>query len=202
MLRLWKAHASRNLAAVLALGQLLALGLYLQQKFPAILRVVTIPIGSYGEAIKTGMLESRGTHITILECDFLDPTFVAKSITIFQANEALVVVGSNRHPLSVDRRPLKRQALTALYNYIFLRLLIGNRGTDTRGLKSIEAACAKRLCHMALTTDEIFQTEIVLLAWRSGVKIKEVPVAISELRNAPVSIVRRLPKVLDTGLAT
>jgi glycosyltransferase involved in cell wall biosynthesis len=170
----------------------------LEQRFPTLVRIVTIARGSYGEAIKLGMLESKGTHLSILECDFLDSTFVVKSIAMFRANEAKVIIGSKRHPRSVDRRPLKRRALTGLYNYIFLRLLIGYPGTDTHGLKSLETTCAKSLCQMALTSDEVFQTEIVLLAWRLGVKIKEIPVNISEVRNAPVTILRRVPKVLNT----
>ncbi len=78
-----------------------------QERFPRLIRVCTIPRGSYGEAIKKGMLESHGTHISILECDFLDPRFVAASLAIFRANRAQFVVGSKRHPGSIDRRPLK-----------------------------------------------------------------------------------------------
>ena len=108
------------------------------------------------------------------------------------------MVGSKRHPQSVDRRPLKRRILTALYNFVFLRIFIGYPGTDTHGLKSIDAQVAKRLCELAVTTDEIFQTEIVLLAWRLGIKIEEVPVQVLEMRNPTVTVMRRLPKVLNT----
>jgi glycosyltransferase involved in cell wall biosynthesis len=170
----------------------------LEERFPNLVRITTITKGSYGEAIKVGMLECRGTHLSILECDFLDNAFVMKSIAMFRANQAELIVGSKRHRESSDRRPLKRRALTALYNLVFLRLFIGYPGTDTHGLKSIEANCASRLCRAAVTTDEVFQTEIVLLAWRLGMKIQEIPVQISETRSAPVSVLRRVPKVLDT----
>ena len=170
----------------------------LHQNFPNLVRVCTIPRGSYGEAIKKGMLESQGTHVAILECDFLDQRFLSASSTIFQKNQAQFIVGSKRHPKSVDKRPLKRRVLTALYNYVFLRLLIGYPGSDTHGLKCVQAPLAKRLCEMAITTDEIFQTEIVLLAWQLGVGIEEVPVQIQEMRSPSVSVVRRLPKVVNT----
>jgi len=170
----------------------------LQRRFPELIRVSIIARGSYGEAIKRGLLESRGTHVSILECDFLDPRFVSASIAIFHANRAQLVVGSKRHPQSADRRPLKRRILTALYNYVFLRLLIGYPGSDTHGLKSIETPVAKRLCEIAITSDEVFQTEIVLLAWRLGIKIEEVPAQILEMRNPTVTVLRRVPKVLNT----
>ena len=122
----------------------------LEQRFPARVRVVTIARGSYGEAIKRGMLESRGTHLSILECDFLDSAFVSKSIAMFRGGKAQLIVGSKRHPESSDRRPFKRRALTALYNLVLLRLFFGYPGTDTHGLKSIEAGCARRLCELRL----------------------------------------------------
>ncbi len=40
--------------------------------------------GSYGEAIKLGMMESKGTHVSILECDFLDTSFLTRSIDLFK----------------------------------------------------------------------------------------------------------------------
>jgi glycosyltransferase involved in cell wall biosynthesis len=169
-----------------------------QQRFPKLIHVCTIPRGSYGEAIKRGMLESLGTHLSILECDFLDSRFLSSSMAIFRANRAQFVVGSKRHPQSADRRPLKRRVLTTLYNYVFLRLLLGYPGSDTHGLKSIETSIARRLCEIAITTDEVFQTEIVLLAWQLGIKIHEVPVQILEMRNPTVTVLRRVPKVLNT----
>ena len=41
-------------------------------------------------------------------------------------------------------------------------------------------------------------TEIVLLAWRLVIKIEEIPVQILELRNTSVTVLRRVPKVLNT----
>jgi glycosyltransferase AglD len=170
----------------------------LQDRFPSLIHPCRIPRGSYGEAIKKGMIESCGTHLSILECDFLDEGFVSASLEIFRTSRAQLVVGSKRHREALDRRPLKRRILTALYNQVFLRLLIGYPGTDTHGLKSMEAPLAKKLCELAVTSDEIFQTEIVLLAWRLGFVIEEVPVKILEMRNPSVSVLRRLPKVVNT----
>ena len=172
-----------------------------QESFPELIKVCSIPRGSYGEAIKKGMLESRGTHISILECDLLDARFISASGALFRANRAQLVVGSKRHPQSTDRRPLTRRVLTALYNYFFLRLIIGYPGSDTHGLKSIETSLAKSLCEIAITSDEVFQTEMVLLAWQLGIRIEEVPVEIIEVRKPSIAVFRRMPKVLNTAKA-
>jgi len=170
----------------------------LQERFPAIVRVLSIGRPSYGEAVKHGILESRGTLVSVLECDVLDVDFVTSSVGLLQSDEALFVVASKRHPDSVDRRPLKRRLLTAVYNGLLLRIFLGYPGTDTHGLKSIDGAFAKQLCRLAITSDEIFQTELVLLAWRLGIKIHERPITIREMRPAPVSVLKRTPKVLNT----
>jgi glycosyltransferase involved in cell wall biosynthesis len=169
----------------------------LRQSFPKQIRVISIAKAGYGEAIKQGMLQSRGTHLFILECDCLNADFVFDSIRLFETQKARFIVASKRHPESIDRRPLKRRLLTALYNY-FLLCIFGYPGTDTHGLKSIEASCAKQLCELAITSDEVFQTEIVLLAWRLGVEIHEMPIRIQETRPASVGILNRVPKVLQT----
>jgi glycosyltransferase involved in cell wall biosynthesis len=160
-----------------------------------LVRVFSNPRGSYGEAIRRGILESRGSHLSILECDVLDGAFVEASLALFREHGARFIVGSKRHPASVDRRPLQRRLLTRGFNFL-LRTCLGYPGSDTHGLKSLEAGLAKELCRLAQTSDEIFQTEIVLIAWRLGQEILELPVEIRERRATPVAVARRVPAVL------
>ncbi len=168
----------------------------LEAMHPELVRSLSTPRGSYGEAIKTGMLAAQGSHLSILECDFLDEQFVAASIDMFISGKSRFIVASKRHPDSVDQRPWKRRFLTEGFNRI-LNVLLSYPGSDTHGLKSIETSLAKRLCELAQTTDEIFQTELVLMAWKNGVTIDELPIRIEERRATPVSILRRVPMVLD-----
>lgn len=168
----------------------------LETMHPDLIRTISLPRGSYGEAIKTGILAVQGSHLSILECDFLDEQFVAASVGMFSASKSRFIVASKRHPDSRDNRPWKRRLLTEGFNRI-LNMLFGYPGTDTHGLKSIETTLAKRLCELAQTTDEVLQTELVLMAWKKGIRIDELPIRIEERRVTPVSIVRRVPMVLD-----
>ena len=140
-------------------------------------------------------MAASGTHLSILECDFLDEKFVAASIERFKAGGSRFIVASKRHPGSVDQRPWKRRLLTEGFNRI-LNALLRYPGSDTHGLKSIETELAQRLCELSQTTDEVFQTEIVLIAWANGVRIDELPIRIEERRATPVSILRRVPMVI------
>jgi len=164
------------------------------RKSSGLIRALQSPRASYGEAIRLGMRESAGTHVSILECDLLEPRFLRDSLQCFERG-ALFVVGSKRHPDATDLRPVKRRILTMGFNYL-LRAFLGYPGTDTHGLKSIEGTLAKRLCDLCITSDEVFQTELVVLAWRLGVKVEEVPLNIQERRPTAVSVRRRFPKVV------
>jgi glycosyltransferase involved in cell wall biosynthesis len=166
----------------------------LANRYPGLVRVSSIARPSYGSAIRHGIEQSAGSHLTILECDALSLSFLGESIRIFREQRASVIVGSKRHPRSLDRRPAARRLMTRGFN-LLLRALIGYPGSDTHGLKSFEASLARHLCSLAVCGDEVFQTELVLLAWRLGHPVVELPVELEEIRPTPVRIMRRAPKV-------
>ncbi len=172
----------------------------LEAEFPETVRVLVNTCAGYGEAVRRGLREATGSHVSILEVDFLDPEFLLASRLVFAAERNALVIASKRHPLSVDARPWKRRMLTIGFNQI-LRLLFGYPGTDTHGLKSMETSLGRRLCDLAVTGGEAFQTEIVLIAWKLGVTIRETPIRIEERRATAVSIGRRAPRVWDSLFA-
>jgi glycosyltransferase involved in cell wall biosynthesis len=161
----------------------------------AVVRAHHLEKPSYGDAVKQGILNCRGDITVVLECDALDVSFLNRALPLLETGQADFIVGSKRHPESIDGRPLKRRGLTLLFN-LALKFFFRFPGTDTHGLKAIRTPVAKDLCGKALTGEEVFQTEIVLLAHRLGYRVREVPVALSEQRKTKVHPLRRLPKVI------
>ena len=161
-------------------------------------RISSHSIGTpnYGEAVKFGIIQSVGDIVFVLECDFLDPQFVRACLEIVESRGAKFIVGSKRHPDACDQRPVKRRILTWAFNKIMLNIALGYPGSDTHGLKCMAGYLGKELCGLSVTSGEALQTELVLLAWKKGVDIWELPVALKEKRSAPVSIRRRIPKVI------
>lgn len=168
----------------------------LSEEFSGLVKSISIKKPSYGEALKAGISNANGDFVTILESDVMDPIFFERSIKIFNERKADFVVASKRHPESVDSRPFKRRALTFLFN-LYLKMFFRFKGSDTHGLKSIKSSVAKELLEKSITTDEIFQTEIVLLADILGYSIVEVPLNLKEMRETTVSITKRFPKVMN-----
>jgi glycosyltransferase involved in cell wall biosynthesis len=168
---------------------------HLAEKLPNIIVAHHIPQASYGEAIKQGMLFAEGRIVAILECDFLDIAFLSRSIRIIEEDKGDFVLASKRHPDSIDRRAISRRLLTYLFNTC-LRLSFRFPIRDTHGLKTLRAETARHLCKIAITGGEIFQTEIVLLAYKLGFRILELPIRIDEQRSSSISVLRRVPKVI------
>ncbi len=160
------------------------------------IQVLHLPQGNYGAAIKTGMLQATASHVIILECDYLDISFIKTSLEHLQQNVDQIIVASKRHPESLDQRPFKRRMLTFLFNKL-LNWFLRYPGTDTHGLKALPTVLAKQLCNLAISSGEVFQTEIVLIAWKLKHPIFEVPISIQEQRISPVKVIRRLPKILN-----
>lgn len=159
-----------------------------------LVKVLQIVRPSYGEAIKTGILTAKGEIAIILECDFMNAQFVTIASDLIKSGIDMVIA-SKMLKNSEDSRPFKRRILTCLFNR-YLKLFFNYPGSDTHGLKAIEINKARILCNESITTDEVFQTEIVLLAYKFNYKVVEVPITITETRSTPVNIIKRLPKVI------
>ncbi|MCE9616414.1 MAG: glycosyltransferase [Lentisphaerae bacterium] len=175
--------------------QTVAVGQRLAARYAGWVRLVVLDRASYGEAVKRGIAEARAPWIAVLECDFLDADFVRRARAQLAAQRSPFAVASKRHADSVDRRPLKRRLITAAFNRL-LSLFCDFPGTDTHGLKVVRTDVARYLANLCQTSDEIFQTEFVMLGYRLRYKVVEVPVDIAERRPTPFPILKRIPKVV------
>src|SRR6185369_15972828 len=82
-------------------------------------RMLSVGQPNYGLAMKTGILEARGTFVI---CDEID------------RSDTELVVGSKAMVGSNDQRPFVRRLGTRVYNRL-LRTVCHYSGTDTHGLK-------------------------------------------------------------------
>ena len=92
-----------------------------------------------------------------------------------------------------------RRLATRVFN-LMLRVLLGFRGTDTHGLKAIRRASVRELIEVCETDRDVFVTELIVRAQYLGLGITEIPIAVHEIRPAPINIYRRVPKALKQVL--
>lgn len=167
----------------------------LAKRYPAI-RVLYLPTAGYGQALKHGLLKSRGDLITLFNIDFWDAHFIRRAMELMQTEPQIdMVVGSKTMPGSEDTRPWLRRIITQTFNSV-LRLLFGFTGTDTHGMKLIKRMVITPVINECQTEREIFDTEFVLRAHVAGVVSKEIPVVCAEKRKTTYRISKRIPRTI------
>ncbi len=158
------------------------------------LRVITNAVADYGLAIRTGIEQTRPQGwLVLFDIDYYSRAFLKRLVEL--ADRADVIIASKRAPGSEDHRPWLRQLATRVFN-LLLRHGVGSQLTDTHGIKAIRAQVAHELLPEVRLTQDLFDTELVLRAERRGYRIREVPVVVSELREARTSLLRRIPRTL------
>jgi len=151
--------------------------------------------GNYGLALKQGILGARGTFVFCDEIDLCDTDFYKAALPILKSGEADMVIGSKLAAGAKDERPFVRHAGSLVINGM-LRVALGFRGTDTHGLKAFRRTALLDTARACVVDKDLFASEFVIRAERSGIKIREIPVSITEKREPSVHLFRRVPNVL------
>jgi glycosyltransferase involved in cell wall biosynthesis len=148
----------------------------------------------YGRALKRGILEARGRVVICDEIDLCDVGFYQRALPLI-AEGADLVIGSKAMRGADDGRPWIRRAATRTIT-VLLRLTTGFRGTDTHGLKAFVRARLEPVVRACTVERDLFASELVIRAQRTGRDVREIPIALREKRPPSVQLLRRVPRVL------
>jgi hypothetical protein len=77
-----------------------------------------------------------------------------------------------------------------------LRLLLGFQGTDTHGLKAFRRERLLPVVQACVVDRDVFASELVIRAWRAGLRVLEIPIELREKRKPTVDLYKRVPNVL------
>lgn len=161
------------------------------------LRVLHNRQADYGAALRKGFLETEGDWVVAFDIDYFSRQFIDQVVE--NAGRADIVLASKRDPEADDRRTLLRRMGTRIFNVI-LRIGFQSGVTDTHGMKAIRRSVIDEITPTVISTQDLFDTELILRAERNGARIIEVPAVVVEIRPARSSFVKRIPRTL-AGLA-
>jgi glycosyltransferase involved in cell wall biosynthesis len=167
----------------------------LEEKYPTV-KSLSFPDPDYGKALRNGILTAEGEYVLCDEIDLCDSVFHRKALEILTANEADLVIGSKRTAGAVDRRPIGRRLATFAINGL-LKVALGFRGTDTHGLKAFRRTPMIDVVNQCVVDRDLFASELVIRADRLGIRTREIPVEIHEIRPPSVPLWHRVPRVLQ-----
>src|SRR5690606_8216142 len=156
---------------------------------------VSYPEPNYGGALREGIYRARGRFVVCEEIDLCDVGFHLRALELLRRDQADVVIGAKAMRGAEATRPLPRRMATRVYNAV-LRVTLGFSGTDTHGLKALRREAILPVAARCVVEHDVFASELVIRAERSGLRVRELPVTVEEKRAPSVHLVRRVPRVL------
>lgn len=157
-------------------------------------RVVHLPAAGRGGALRAAWTTSTADVVAYMDADLsTDLDGLVPLLDAVASGRADVAIGSRLVPgAAVDRRA-GREVISRTYNAI-VRTLLGAGFHDAQcGFKALRLATAVELLPLVRDDGWFFDTELLLLAQRRGLRIEEVPV---RWVDDPHSSVRIVPTAL------
>lgn len=151
-------------------------------------KVIHLPKPSYGNALKVGLLESKGDLIGHFSVDIVDFDFLDRAL--IEIEHADVVLGSKLISGNSDARPLMRRFGSASFHNT-ARLILGIEVRDTHGIKLMRRQRVQSIINSCVVGDEVFDDEFILRASRKGLSLKEIPFRTEEVRPSRQSVMGR-----------
>ncbi|MEE8472507.1 MAG: dolichyl-phosphate beta-glucosyltransferase [Dehalococcoidia bacterium] len=143
-----------------------------------------------GRALRQAWLQSGADIVSYMDVDL--STDLAAFPRLIQAIEEGydLAIGSRLLPGSRVRRSLKREALSRLYN-LLIRATFFTRFHDAQcGFKAARRRAAQELVPLVKDQGWFFDSELLILADKTGYRIRELPVAWQEDADSRVNIRR------------
>jgi glycosyltransferase involved in cell wall biosynthesis len=151
-----------------------------------------LPRKGRGGALKTVWLESPAEYVTYMDVDLSTNLAAFPKMIELLSNGSPVVIGSRLRPDADTTRSLKREILSRGYNFL-VRLFFGTRFTDAQcGFKGLRREAAQLLVPKVEDRKWFFDTELLVLAEKSGLKISEVPVSWIEDLDTRVELIKTI----------
>jgi glycosyltransferase involved in cell wall biosynthesis len=154
----------------------LAVANRLAAEFPAV-SVVHLPKKGRGRALRAVWSTSNSSVLAYMDVDLsTDLAAVLPLIAPLVSGHSDLAIGTRLHRGSRVVRGAKREFISRSYN-LMLRHTLSTRFSDAQcGFKAIRREIAMHLLPLVKDDEWFFDTELLVLAERSGLRIHEIPV--------------------------
>ncbi len=152
--------------------------------------VIHLPAKGRGRALRTAWSVSRAEVLAYMDVDLsTDLAALLPLVSPLLSGHSDVAIGTRLHRAARITRSRKRELISRCYNRL-LRLTLRARFSDAQcGFKAIRAAAVAELLPLIEDQAWFFDTELLVLAQRRGLRIHEVPVDWVEDGDSRVEIV-------------
>ena len=160
-------------------------------------RLVILELANYGNALKHGFLNAENQIVISFDIDYFSEDFLEDALKLNKKYAA--ITASKRLVKSDDGRRFIRRLATFIFVTI-LKLLFKTKLSDTHGMKAVRKASIINQIDNVVSTQDLFDTELLIRVEKSGNKILEVPAVVNEIRPSVSVIYKRIPRTISSLL--
>src|SRR5438093_529269 len=167
---------------------------YLAAELPNV-RALHLDAKGRGRALRTAWLASQAPIVAYMDVDLsTELAALLPLVAPLMSGHSDVAIGSRLAPGARVRRGPNPELISRAYNFL-LHLGLGATFSDAQcGFKAITAVAARRLIPAVQDQAWFFDTELLVLAQRAGLRIHEIPV---DWDDDPDSRVRIVPTAIE-----
>lgn len=156
-------------------------------------KVISNKIANYGTALRNGFMEAKNEMIISFDIDYFSEEFLIEALSLEEKYSA--ITASKRLKNSEDGRKPVRRIATNLF-VLILKILFQTSMSDTHGMKGVRRSSCEKLIRNVVSTQDLFDTELLLRIERLGEYIHEVPAKVNEIRPSVSVIYSRIPRTI------
>ena len=159
------------------------------------IKIISNPEPNYGNALKAGFGLAKNDLVISFDIDYYSESFLHEALIL--NNNYSAITASKRLQSSEDGRRFVRRLATNFF-VILLKTLFGTKLSDTHGMKAVKKEAIKQFVPQVVSTQDIFDTELLIRIEKNGGKIKEIPAKINEIRPSVSLIYKRIPRTIKS----
>ena len=159
-------------------------------------RLLQLPHGGKGAAVREGVKAAKGDPIVFLDSDLTIPVDIIDAFVRALAQGADAAIASRYVAGSIVKRPWWRSLLGVVFRRC-VHLLVPVNVKDTQcGGKAYTAEAAKDLFAKSRLDGFSFDAEVLFLANRGGYRVMEIPFTLVQDRVTSIDFVAQAPRML------
>ena len=164
------------------------------KKYPEI-KIISNSKPNYGNALKAGFELAKNDLVISFDIDYYSESFLHEALVLDDQYSS--ITASKRLGSSEDGRRFVRKLATNFFVNI-LKILFGTKLSDTHGMKAVKKTEIEKFLPQVISTQDIFDTELLIRIEKNGGKIKEIPAKVNEIRPSVSLIYKRIPRTIKS----
>jgi len=174
----------------------------LHKKYPQV-RYDYVRQGGKGSGVIHSWKKSKADIMTYMDVDLSTNIKDFPNLIKQVENGYDISIGSRYHPQSKIIRSFKRSFVSIGYHRIYAKIVLGAKAyTDSQcGFKAVNRKFVKKILPLVRNRNWFFESEMLYIAQRKDMKIKEIPIVWTESEFSGLTLYKAIWEFVKSSIA-